>query len=364
MAVSLTRNHRREKIFLNCSFISPAFLGGADQQANLSVAPLKAALRYWWRVSGVHQIRDTEDMFKKESKIFGSTEESSGKSKIFVSISRTDLQIQKASSEIPQCSSIRHPEVPQPVNALAYLGGMGIWEWQRSQRKFLAKRSYFSVGSFEVIISFPETEISQLSPALRLFKKFGTLGSRSRNAFGSVTVKSEKIILTESIQLQEWKDLFRFDYPNGLGADKSGLLAWQSKRIFEKWEDAMHLLAESYVSLRTKSNPLFAFPTESTPHRNPLNRHLLGYPITKHNVEMRGWGKNGRHASGLRFALKPDLKDPSKLRIIALHVPHAFAKEMMSERNGWPVTKQQDIWAEVHRSFDQNINFERLNPED
>ncbi len=68
MTVSVARYYQREKITLDCTILTPMFLGDADQQAALSTAPIKAALRYWWRVSGVHKAKDAEKLFEEESK--------------------------------------------------------------------------------------------------------------------------------------------------------------------------------------------------------------------------------------------------------------------------------------------------------
>jgi CRISPR-associated protein Cmr1 len=354
MSVSLTRYHQREHITLNCTLLTPLFLGGADQNAALSTAPLKAALRYWWRVSGVHKATDAKTLFEKESQIFGNADESAGKSQVTVSI--TSSEVQPSNNQLPQGGPpIQHPEVNfngnTTVNAVAYLGGMGILRPNGG-----TKKSYFPAHStFQVAISYPKSIKPNLAPTLQLFQQFGTLGSRSRNAFGSLHIEEN---LSSSGGLQKWGSLFQQDYPHGLGKDQNGLLAWESTQPFGSWETAMHALAEAYVKLRTKENPVFAFPNEPTPHARPTNRHLLGYPITKHNVQGPSWGSNGRHASGLRFALKQT--DSGKLKIIVLHVPHAFAKEMMSDRNDWGVEKQQKVWATVHQYFDQHQTFQRM----
>jgi len=359
MTVSVSRNYRNERIQMECAFLSPAFLGGADQQAALSVAPLKAALRYWWRVSGIHQASNADELFDKESALFGNAEEGVGKSQIRVSIQSKTVEVK--TDRLPSGGPpIPHPEVNfrgnSTVNSIAYLGGMGILAPDGNPRK-----SYLNVsGRFQCSVAYPERLAGQIVPALGLFKEFGTVGSRSRNAFGSLDVNF-KIASTRSVGvLTDWGDLFGQDYPHGLGKDNQGLLGWESRETFDRWNVAFHALAEAYINLRTRANPIFAFPTQRHSHQEPTNRHLLGYPVTNHSVDAVGWKSNGRHASALRFAIKPDKNHPSQLRIVVLHIPHAYSNEMMNENNGWPIRRQQEVWSKVHEYFDQHATFQRL----
>jgi|GEM_PF-2821479 len=53
-------------------FVTPCFLGGADGNADIRVAPFKNLLRRWWRIANGHL--SPEELWKKESRLFGSTE--------------------------------------------------------------------------------------------------------------------------------------------------------------------------------------------------------------------------------------------------------------------------------------------------
>ena len=88
MPVTVARSHQRERITLDCTVLTPLFLGGAEQEATLSAAPFKAALRYWWRVSGVHRTSDPEELFHKESELFGNANPECGRSLVEVEVKR------------------------------------------------------------------------------------------------------------------------------------------------------------------------------------------------------------------------------------------------------------------------------------
>ena len=53
-------------------FITPCFLGGADSNAEIRVAPFKNLIRRWWRIANGHL--SPEELWKKESELFGSTQ--------------------------------------------------------------------------------------------------------------------------------------------------------------------------------------------------------------------------------------------------------------------------------------------------
>lgn len=349
MTVSVARYYQREKITLDCTILTPMFLGGADQHAELSAAPIKAALRYWWRVSGVHKAKDAKKLLEEESKLFGSSNEKFGKSKISVSVEGI---VQASDKQFHSPHKIQHPEVQRgKINSLLYLANMGILN-----SRLIPKCKYFpNQQTFKIHLSFSKNLREQFLPALYLFQNLGSLGARSRNAWGSIGISIESASkgIPGNIFIQPWEVLFEQDYPHGIGKDEKGVLLWESKIDYLKWEDAMHTLAESYVELRT-SDP-FKFPQSSPPHKDPQPRHLLGYPVgTKHQV--KGWSKSARSASELRFTLKPR---ENRLNIVIFHVPHLFDRSMIKSRSLSPMEEQIKIWKQVHNYFDKSDQFQR-----
>ena len=351
MTVSVARYYKREKITLDCTILTPMFLGDADQQAALSTAPIKAALRYWWRVSGVHNAKNSEELFKKESCLFGSADEKFGKSKVSVSV---EGGVEVSEKQFRSYHEINHPEVKYKrgkIPSLLYLANMGILN-SSLQPKF---KYIPTQQSFKIHLLFPENLNDHLLPTLHLFQNLGSLGARSRKGWGSVNIPSESTNkkIPENIPTQPWENLFVQDYPHGIGKDEKGVLLWESKNTFSKWEEAMHILAESYVKLRT--NDPFIFPRISPPHKFPQPRHLLGYPVGKtHRV--KDWPNSARSASELRFTLKPR---ENRLKIVIFHVPHLFDRSMIKTRPLSLKEEQIKIWKQVHNYFDQSNQFQR-----
>ena len=78
----------------------------------------------------------------------------------------------------------------------------------------------------------------------------------------------------------------------------------------------MRRLAEIKIGLRTQ----FVLPPTGS-HPLPLDRHWLSYPVTYHGVKASGWGNEARLPNSLRFRLRRDADDPTRLRAVIFHVP-------------------------------------------
>ena len=78
----------------------------------------------------------------------------------------------------------------------------------------------------------------------------------------------------------------------------------------------MRELAILKIGLRT----MFVFPNALPPHEQPLDRHWLSYPVTKHSTKK--WGGNLRLPNSLRFKVCPDRDDPDT--VAGLSIPCAM----------------------------------------
>lgn len=51
MSINISRFINREPAEFTVEVLTPMFLGGANGDAELRAAPLKNAIRYWWRIT-------------------------------------------------------------------------------------------------------------------------------------------------------------------------------------------------------------------------------------------------------------------------------------------------------------------------
>ena len=90
MNVSRYTKQTNTELRFDVEFITPTFLGGADGNAEIRTAPFKNLLRRWWRIANGNL--SPEELWQKESELFGSTEKNPktektfGKSKVMFGI--------------------------------------------------------------------------------------------------------------------------------------------------------------------------------------------------------------------------------------------------------------------------------------
>ena len=93
------------------TFLTPAFLGNADQSGQWRTPPIKALLRQWWRVvlAGDHPQRlSVEAMRRDEGRLFGvaaDSEVDSRKTQVRLRLNRWDEGKLKTWSGLPRAST-------------------------------------------------------------------------------------------------------------------------------------------------------------------------------------------------------------------------------------------------------------------
>lgn len=356
----VSRYYRRKTWSLEAQTLTPLFLGGANQRAEWRAEPFKALLRYWWRLTQ-RPGKESNYLRQEEARLFGSAGEEEGES------GQSLVRVQVNSSSIPMAEDLRssliigHPEVKsqdprrhQQVEALLYLANMGLLE---PTCKVKPPRSYFPPGSdFTLNFDCSQGERNELEKALALVQAFGALGSRCRNGWGSFRITSGGLGKDQALGLlheftHPWQEGFSQDYPTCLGKDEKGLLLWKTREPRKSWEEAMMDLAKAYVGVRAQTVNGIG-PLDANGKTEPSERHLLGFPLTNHPAEGRtrqGWGKEGRHASPLRFVVRGC---PQVFVGFVLHVPHRFSDKMTEGIAALQMDRQMAVWEKVHRKLD------------
>jgi CRISPR-associated protein Cmr1 len=343
-------------------FDTPAFLGNADQTGQWRTPPFKALLRQWWRVAfaaGRHSAVDVDAMRREEGLLFGVAadgREGSRKSRIRIRLDRWDVGSETRSKwghqELTANTKVKHPEVGPLIGPLLYLG-YGPLEVSKVTQggkppafaTVLKKNAAIQHGeTARLSLAFPDKAEEQIKTALWLIDHYGTLGGRSRNGWGSLSLtpindSSPKLDGSlDSALLHDWRRALHLDWPHAIGRDESQPLIWRTPACSD-WKALMRHLAEIKIGLRTQ----FKFPNNvKPPHHNPLDRHWLSYPITRHGV--RGWG-NARLPNSLRFKVRRD--DKGNLYGVIVHVPCAPPPDFRPN-----LAAIQQVWLQVHRFLD------------
>jgi CRISPR-associated protein Cmr1 len=333
-------------------FLTPAFLGDAEQNGRWRTPPFKHALREWWRVAyaAEQQFRvDVQAMRRKEGLLFGNAwlsrregdSDIADHRKSLVRLRLDHWAVGGLTNWSPD-QTVRHPEVQQPVGAQLYLGyGPLIFrQGTKLQKNAAIQENETATFSVAIAQAVDSTDRQRLLRALWLMDRYGTLGGRSRNGWGSYVLEpaNDYPAPPGGVPLRKWQDCLQLDWPHAIGEDNQGPLIWQSAPHAD-WRALMKTLAEIKIGLRTQ----FRFPN-AQPDGNVHDRHWLSYPVTKH--EVRDWKRNNlRLPNQLRFKVRKAAD--GKLVGIVFHMPHLPPAAFRPDR---PAIER--VWAQVHNFLD------------
>ena len=350
------------------SFNTPAFLGNAEQQAQWRTPPFKALLRQWWRVVKAPDVGyDHRELLRLENSLFGSAGDDAGggRSKVQLRLSAWDSG---NLTLLPQMAAHQHPEVKNrqtgqlmPVGTDVYLGFGPVTT--HGNRKAIAPES----PSVTFKMRCPEAEANTLRKAIQLAAWFGTVGSRSRNGWGSLHIEGEGLLGFEDLcdtsltgqaaprsLNAALTDRMAGDWPHALGfcadarpavwrvfADKK--LNAEGKLVFtgfKEWKNVLERLAALKIGFRTQFKL-----SSGTPHNRVEDRHVLAYPVTNHGLVGL---PNARLASQMRFKVAKN-KDGQYFGLIT-HLPCAMPNAFFdrSQVTQLPINDQIQVWNEVH----------------
>lgn len=330
------------KLQYEVRFTTPAFLGNAEQNGQWRTPPFKALLRQWWRVAyaadkGFHP--ELSQMRREEGRLFGAAaDKTANKSLVRM---RLDRWAGGGLRTWEPLEKVKHPEVKFPVDSGLYLGYGPVLLPRGQHRPALKSNSAIqATDSATLSLAFPEAYAGMIGEALALIDLYGTIGGRSRNGWGSLSLMPADgtPALEGRVPLRDWREALSLDWPHAIGQDQKGALVWQTSP-FADWKPLMRELAAVKIGLRTQ----FVFPADKPPHDRPVDRHWLSYPVTKHSV--RGWGIH-RLPNSLRFKIRPTPN--GKLVGVIFHVPCLPPPAFRPDAH-----RIAQVWQQVHRYLDK-----------
>ena len=340
---------------LHMNFTTPAFMGNAEQSAQWRTPPIKALLRQWWRVAyaaekgfavSVDKMRQEEGLLFGHAWLENDTVERAGeqiktaarKSQVRIRLDRwNEGKLKK--SDWPSLDLVSHPDVGRRIASDLYLGFGPI---TGASRPTLKGNAAIQVGeSAQISIAVPDQSAALVQRALWLMDRYGTLGGRSRNGWGSFTLTSHDGAPPLSGKLPDrlWRQALDFDWPHAIGRDDTGPLIWQTlPHAPDDWKSLMKTLAEIKICLRTQ----FKFTTGKDAGR-PEDRHWLSYPVTHHSV--KSWSNNARLPNTLRLKVRKIADD--RLVGVIFHVPHLPPAAFRPDKRAI-----ESVWSRVHQFLD------------
>jgi CRISPR-associated protein Cmr1 len=307
-------------------FLTPAFLGNAEQNAQWRTPPFKALLRQWWRVAVAEELKfNVNEIRKREAELFGVAADGGDSHKSRVRIRLDDWSLGKL-NQAPAIGQVVMGK--NQISAALYSGYGPVVPGP----KLKANAAIQSGSESQLRIAFPEG--LGVEQAIAWMSAYGTLGGRSRNGWGSFELLGEHVELKPIVR--DWKTAMQMDWPHTLGKDDNTLI-WQSSPL-DRWEDAMKLLAQARADMR----------------RAVPDRLMLAYPSTK--GVMPGWKNTDRVPHSIRFKVRSEGK---QFVAVIFHMPCCPASELWQKltpqkQQGFLVT-----FAAAHAFLDGHAQFNR-----
>lgn len=229
-----------------CETVTPMFLGGADgTTAELRPPSIKGMMRFWWRA--LHGDLSIPCLKEKEGKIFGSSDEETGRSKFNIRVNPYSL---KTSNKLFS------------NNKLKYL----------SYGTHDPKRNYIKTGqNFSIIITSHYPIHNDIEKSLIIMSTFGGLGSKSRNGFGSF-----KILKIDNKPCNFYYNLKKNNFTPDLpkySAFSQKMKLWKTKRSEISWDKILTKFDETYKNGKGTLNKNTEFDM----------REYIGAPVTFKN---------------------------------------------------------------------------------
>jgi CRISPR-associated protein Cmr1 len=364
-----------KKLEYTVRFTTPAFLGNAEQQGQWRTPPFKALLRQWWRV--LQQARTTGDherIRNIEGVLFGNAwlqdyqgrplhRRSDVRVRILPSWDMGSLRTDQWPGDFGRVTTTADGKSSVPADV--YLGyGPVLPPSKKEGRKRIEIRGALGTEQHtRLVVTLPDGHEEEMRQTLALANWFGAVGSRSRNAWGSLLLVPEPGTaalpeLEDGHELfkrigRPWLDCLDLDWPHALGTDAEGQpLIWVTEHLPD-WRKAIGRLANIRVAVRQAAKRIHGTGG------NAGAIHYLGYPAGTGNknpwaLRVKGHAQEPRLAGQLRFKIMR-ASGGEGVHGMVFHlpcgIPGEFLDQLADDRaRTWLGSRENEIkaWSAVH----------------
>lgn len=324
------------------TFLTPAFLGNASQNAQWRTPPFKALLRQWWRVAWAadNPSKDVASMHRQEGELFGNAwlthEDGRGKkvNDYCKSLVRLRLYDSKDAPHTWQ-EGTQKGVAPMSTGLDTSYAWFGLIKRSGKNRESLPDRSAIKAGASEssktLSIAAPEKDWFSIERAVALAHAFGTLGSRSRGGWGSLHIAGAPLLSVSEIKryARPLDECLVNDWGSSLALHNGRLCIWESKANFKEWSAAMAAIAVERRHVRT----------------------TLGKDL---RIAL-GFAQPGRMPSPLRWKLVRTSGGSLLIRVFAM--PHRIP-----EGSGQMLSPEQlkSAWGTVLKTLNESKSFKQV----
>jgi CRISPR-associated protein Cmr1 len=285
--------------------VTPMFLGGADgASAELRVQSIKGMLRFWWRA--LHPGLTAEELFKKEGRIFGSTEGDIHQKSAFSFYIDEEKSRIKTEMKLNGGKIFRVEHRNITAGIYHYLSvGLFNMKARKYSREHITAESVF-ILNFIFENDYVKNEVED---ALKALITFGGLGAKSRNGFGSLYSEDLQPIIIGDRKKHQLSDYSAF-------SETSNLYKFSKH---DTWQDALSQVGLVYRNMRLSREISIA-------KHNTALRRFLALPIVSDKSL-----PNKRHAKPcfLKIAKTADGKFKGQILVM----PYKYREPLDNSKN-------------------------------
>ncbi len=229
-------------------FLTPAFLGNAEQSAQWRTPPFKALLRQWWRVAWAadHGFAvNVADMRREEGLLFGHAwlddDRDKRGQKVAARKSAVRLRLESLDEAGAWSPGTQQGVAPVPTTIEAGYAWFGLVRRGPGQPDRNAIRADSRESARKLAVAVPDEHAERIETVMRFISQFGQLGSRSRGGWGSFQLSNTQPLSAAELRryAQPADACLSRDWPMSLCSDGKGLCYWESKATFKTWDQAM-----------------------------------------------------------------------------------------------------------------------------
>ena len=326
-------------------FLTPAFLGNAHQDAAWRTPPFKSELRRWWRAAMAARGWEVAAIRDVEGTLFGEAADGqSRRSRVRLRFERWQSYPGQAWEAAAERSRLR--ATGQQLDAAGYLGYGRVAPPGAKNSAIPPKRAQGVTWR----LAWPTDRFGDgvMEEVLGLMDRFGTVGGRSRNGWGSYVLEpADTGAALPSPRLADYRVDWReavthHPWARGLGWDTHGPLLWQTQGQ-ARWEDALRELGVIRKALCQAADN---------------QRCLLSYPVTDRRQPR--WGPSDRVPNTLRFKIRSAGRDETGYVGQIAHFPCRPADRLWQELTAADQRRFPALWERLHDTLDHWTTLERV----
>lgn len=263
-----------ERLEYEVEFITPAFIGGADQQAELRPASFVGLLRWWWRA--LKGWKNPEDLLNEEVKIFGGAGDKGIAGKVWLRIRNKSFGVGRDIKTDNRLHWYYNRDLGRLDGKHAGIGYLffSVFSFKDKKKDYLTPNSKF------VLELMGEKEaLSHVTASLWALSIFGGIGTRSRRGGGNIQIVSPKESFIGMVPKESFLEWLRSQYARALSlVQGKGLIksVYISKRTFKSWIEALNDIGKSFMEYRSNNkHRIFDMGAFGLPIRHRGNATLV-----------------------------------------------------------------------------------------